>query len=84
MVSGHLGEILWRPLVYIYQPDKYQETYDATFRAISGKYYASYAVWVGGSDQAEQLLSSNFLKMSLFRFDGFIWRLLEAWLPHER
>ena len=38
MVSGHLAEILWRPLVYIYQPDKYQETYDVSFKAISGKH----------------------------------------------
>ena len=25
--------------MYIYQPDKYQETYEATFRIISGKYF---------------------------------------------
>ena len=41
MISGHLGprlgEVLWRPLVYIYQPDKYQETYEASFRALSGR-----------------------------------------------
>ena len=43
MVSVHLGETVWRPLVYIYQPDKYQETYEATFRAISGiNIYQSY------------------------------------------
>ena len=46
MMSGHLGEILWRPLVYIYQPDKYQEIDDVTFRAISGKYYAMLCGWV--------------------------------------
>ena len=37
MVSGHFGEILWRPLVYVYQPDKYQETYEQTFHQLSGE-----------------------------------------------
>ena len=41
MISGHLGprqgEVLWRPLVYIYQLDKYQETYEASFRALLGR-----------------------------------------------
>ena len=35
MMSGHLGEIKWRPLVYVLQPDKYQETYEDTFQALA-------------------------------------------------
>ena len=38
MISGHLGEVLWRPLVYVYQPDKYQQTYENTFAELSGMY----------------------------------------------
>ena len=48
MMSGHLGEVLWRPLVYVLQPDKYQDTYEGTFQALADYMEGEQLSWKRG------------------------------------
>ena len=37
MVSVLMGGVIWRPMLYVFQPDKYQDTYEAIFSALAGR-----------------------------------------------